>query len=358
MASAATTSAPRVSGLVIEGTDMLRILLRVLAGLVVLVVLAVVAGPFLISAKPSDGVASSAEAASAESRFVGIPFAGTAGLAVHYLEPRSPADPRASSPDATAFLLLHGFTFNAWTWQPVLDTFAARGRAVAYDQLPYGLSAKPMRAAWDGPNPYSKEAAITQLFAVMDALGLERAVLVGNSSGGTLALEAALAHPERVSGLILVAPWVYATRPTLPEWLAGLPQMRRLSLLIARKLGENGALLDLSYADASGITDARRAQFGVHTRVAGWDLAWGELLALSLSAPVTVSAHLAEVTIPVLLVSGETDRLVPIEDSRRVAEALPDATFAVIEGCGHVPQEECPQAFEAVVGEWLDARGL
>jgi pimeloyl-ACP methyl ester carboxylesterase len=41
-----------------------------------------------------------------------------------------------------------------------------------------------------------------------------------------------------------------------------------------------------------------------------------------------------------------------------VAEALPDATFAVIEGCGHVPQEECPQAFEAVVGEWLDARGL
>lgn len=357
MGSSAATSAPRVIGLVIEGTDMLRILLRVLAGLVVLVVLAVVAGPFVISAKPSDGLASNAAAASAESRFVGIPFAGTAGLAVHYLEPPSPAVSGAST-DATAFLLLHGFTFNAWTWQPVLDAFAARGRTVAYDQLPYGLSAKPARAEWDGPNPYSKEAAITQLFAVMDALGLERAVLVGNSSGGTLALEAALAHPERVSALILVAPWVYATRPTLPEWLASLPQMRRLSLLIARKLGENGALMDLSYADATKISDARRAQFGIHTRIAGWDRAWGELLALSLSAPVTVSAHLAEVTIPVLLVSGETDRLVPIEDSRRVAEALPDATFAVIEGCGHVPQEECPQAFAAVVGEWLDARGL
>ncbi|EGV19907.1 alpha/beta fold hydrolase [Thiocapsa marina] len=336
---------------------MLRILLKVLAGLVVLVVLAIVAGPFLISAKPSDGLASNAEAASAESRFVGIPFAGTAGLAVHYLKPPSQALPEAS-PDATAFLLLHGFTFNAWTWQPVLDAFAARGRTVAYDQLPYGLSAKPMRADWEGPNPYSKDAAITQLFAVMDALGLERAVLVGNSSGGTLALEAALAHPERVSALILVAPWVYATRPTLPEWLASLPQMRRLSLLIARKLGENGALLDLSYADASGISQERRAQFKVHTRVAGWDLAWGELLALSLSAPVTVSAHLAQVTMPVLLISGDMDRLVPIEDSRRVAEALPNATFAVIEGCGHVPQEECPDAFETVVSEWLDAGGL
>jgi len=346
-----------VIGLVIEGTDMLRILLRVLAGLVVLVVLAVVAGPFLISGKPSDGLASNAEAASTESRFVGIPFAGTAGLSIHYLEPPSQALSGAPS-DATAFLLLHGFTFNAWTWQPVLDAFAARGRAVAYDQLPYGLSAKPMRADWDGPNPYSKDAAITQLFAVMDALGLERAVLVGNSSGGTLALEAALTHPERVSALILVAPWVYATRPTLPEWLASLPQMRRLSLLIARKLGEDGALMDLSYADATKISEERRAQFGIHARVAGWDLAWGELLALSLSAPVTVSAHLAEVAMPVLLVSGETDRLVPIEDSRRVAETLPDATFAVIEGCGHVPQEECPAAFKAVVEEWLDARGL
>jgi pimeloyl-ACP methyl ester carboxylesterase len=343
------TTAP----LVIEGTDMFRILLRVLAVLVALVVVVVIAGPFLISGKPSEGLASNAEAASDESRFLEVPFTGTDGLEVHYLEHSSEA-----SSDATPFLLLHGFTFNAWTWQPMLVDFAARGRAVAYDQVPYGLSAKVMRPDRAGPNPYSKEAAIAQLFGVMDGLGLERAVLVGNSSGGTLALEAALARPERVAALILVAPWVYVTRPTLPEALASLPQMRRLSLLIARKLGENGALLDLSYADASVITDERREQFAVHTRIAGWDLAWGELLALSLSAPVTVSERLAEVRVPVLVVSGEHDRLVPVEDSRRVAEQLPHATFAVIPGCGHVPQEECPDALELVVDEWLDAQTL
>jgi pimeloyl-ACP methyl ester carboxylesterase len=332
---------------------MIRILLRVLAVLIALVVLVVVAGPFLISAKPSEGMSFPAEAALAESRFVWIPFAGTDGFEVHYLE--SPADVPS---DATHFLLLHGFTFNAWTWAPVLDLFAERGRAMAYDQLPYGLSAKPTHGDWDGPNPYSKEAAITQLFSIMDNLGLQRVALVGNSSGGTLALEAALAHPERVSALILVAPWVYVTRPTLPEGLASLPQMRRLSLLIARKLGENGALLDLSYADAARISDERREHFDVHTRVAGWDLAWGELLALSLSAPVTVSERLAEVQVPVLLVTGDTDRLVPVEDSRRVAEQLPNATFALIPGCGHVPQEECPDEFERVVDEWLQAQGL
>ena len=332
---------------------MVGILLRVLAIVVVLFALAVIAGPFLISSEPREGLASNTEAAMAESRFVRIPFAGTAGLAVHYLEP-----PTDAPSWATPFLLLHGFTFNAWTWQPALDAFAARGRVVAYDQVPYGLSAKPARADWDGPNPFSKEAAITQLFAVMDALDLERAVLVGNSSGGTLALEAALARPGRVEALILVAPWVYVTRPTLPATVASLPQMRRLSLLIARKLGENGPLLDLSYADASAITDGRRERFAIHARVAGWDLAWGELLSLSLSTPVTVSEHLVQVQVPVLVVTGEMDRVVPVDDSRRVAGQLPDASFVVIPGCGHVPQEECPDQFARVVGDWLDARRI
>lgn len=332
---------------------MVRILLWALAGVVALVVLAVIAGPFLISPDPSQGSASGAEAATAESRFVRIPFPGTQGLDIHYLEP-----PTGALPGATPFLLLHGFTFNAWTWQPVLDAFAGRGRAVAYDQVPYGLSAKPARTEWQGPSPFSKEAALMQLFAVMDALGLERAVLVGNSSGGTLALEAALARPERVEALILVAPWVYVTRPTLPAAVASLPQLHRLSLLIARKLGENAALLDLSYADASAISDVRRDRFAVHTRMAGWDLAWGELLALSLSTPVTVSEHLEEVRVPVLLVTGGTDRLVPVDDTRRVAGRLPDASLAVIPGCGHVPQEECANRFERVVGDWLDARGI
>jgi pimeloyl-ACP methyl ester carboxylesterase len=330
-----------------------RILLKLVAVVMVLMVLVVVGGPFLISARPSEGLASGVEAALPESRFTLIPFAGTEGLAVHYLEPAS-----ATPTTATPFLLLHGFTFNVWTWEPVLDLFAARGRTLAYDQLPYGLSAKPSPTEWTGPSPYSKEAAIAQLFALMDQLGLERTVLVGNSSGGTLALEAALARPERVAALILVAPWVYATRPTLPEWLASLPQMRRLSLLIARKLGGNGPLLDLSYLDPAKITDERRERFLIHRQIAGWDLAWGELLALSLHTPIRVSERLAEVQVPVLLVSGDADRLVPVADTKRVADALPAATLAILPGCGHTPQEECPEDFKRVVGQWLDGQGL
>lgn len=341
-----------------------------LAVLLALTLVVVLLGPFLIPATSSADRGQAADVAPAVSRFVTVPFAGTQGINLHYQvagpteipadchqgTPQTPEDERLCRDlDAQpTFILLHGFTFNLFTWDPVRDFLAARGRVLAYDQIPYGLSAKLTAADWSGPNPYAKEAAIEQLFAFMDALGVERAILVGNSSGGTLALEAALARPERVAGLILVAPWVYAQRPTLPAWVAELPQLRRLSLLIGRKLGE-GVLLDYSYADPGRVTDARRAQMTVHARVRDWDLAWGELLNRSLSSPVTVSARLAELTQPVLLVSGDRDKLVPVADTRRVAEALPDTALAAIPGCGHVPQEECPRAFEQAVADWLAA---
>ena len=364
---------------------MLRRVFLLLAVLLVLSLAVVLLGPFLIPATSTAGQEQAAAVAPASSRFVAVPFPGTQGISLHYQEAGPTWGAAAGSGDSNitgtdavraagegadlggwekdgrlgreegpTFILLHGFTFNLFTWDSIRDFLATRGRVLAYDQIPYGLSAKLTATDWSGPNPYSKEAAIEQLFAFMDVQGVGRAILVGNSSGGTLAMEAALARPERVAGLILVAPWVYAQRPTLPAWVAELPQLRRLSLLIGRKLGE-GVLLNYSYADPGRIDDSRRALMTVHAQVRDWDLAWGELLNRSLSSPVTVSARLAGLIHPVLLVSGDQDKVVPMADTRRVADALPDAALAVIPGCGHVPQEECPRAFEQAVAAWLAA---
>ncbi|KAA6186867.1 alpha/beta hydrolase [Thiohalocapsa marina] len=345
---------------------MLRFLARFLVFVLAVLLIVAVAGPLLVDPTPAPGATRAETVATADSRFVSIPFAGTNGLNLHYLDSAidpavapsidsaiGPAAARAADGRELTFVLLHGFTFNAFTWNHTLGTLAPFGRALAYDQIPYGLSAKPLPGTWSGPNPYAKASALEQLFAFLDALGIERAVLVGNSSGGTLALEAALAAPERVQGLILLGPWVQSQRPNLPDWFATLPQMQRISLLLARYLGGNSPLLDYSYADPTRIDDERRALTGIHRRMANWDAAWAALLTHSLSEPVLISQHLEAITQPALVISGSVDQVVPIADTRATAEALPNATLEILPGCGHVPQEECPDQVARVVTDWL-----
>jgi len=305
--------------------------------------------PFLVSTAPMAGLAPARALAPEASRFLTIPFDGTDGLEIHYLQ-----GPDSAAADAPNFLLLHGFTFNAFTWNELLDFFGGHGRVAAYDQVPYGLSAKPIPDDWQGPSPYTREAAVDHLLAVMDGLGMHEAVLVGNSAGGALALEAALAAPGRVAGLILLDPWVYIRRPTLPTAIARLPQMERLSLLLARYLGQSQALLERSYADPARITAQRRALTGLHAGVEHWDLAWGELLHRSLTSVVAVSDRLGEIDQPALVIHGAEDELVPVADSRRLVAALPGARpLVVLPGCGHVPQEECPAQVEEAIADWL-----
>lgn len=325
---------------------------RLLLGLVILVVLVVVAGAggtlFIDPASMAASLPGRIEEPNV-SRFVTVPFVGTEGVEIHYIEAEGP--PGADGP---AFVLLHGFTFNAFTWMDQLPRLADFGRTVAPDQIPYGLSQKLISSDWAGPNPYSRQAAVEQVIAFMDALDLDRVVLVGNSSGGTLALEVALARADRVSGLVLIAPWVYVKRPVFPPLVAHSLPMRRLSLFIARRLGSGGGLLDYSYADAAKISEERRRLAELHTSTRNWDLAWGELLNRSLSSPVAVSARLERVGQPALVVAGDSDRLVPVEDSMRVAGRIPDGSFELVSDCGHVPHEECPQAFGRILERWLN----
>jgi len=348
---------------------MLRFLFRSLLFVIAVGLIALAVGPLLVDPTPAVGATSAKAVARSESRFVDLPFAGTAGINLHFLEQggslpqgqeqvavpaaRQDSASATSQPGELTFVLLHGFTFNAFTWNQLLDAFAAQGRVVAYDQIPYGLSAKLLPGTWIGENPYSKAAARKQLFAFMDALEIEQAILVGNSSGGTLALEAALSRPDRIAALILLAPWVHANRPILPDWLAQLPQTQRLTLLLARYLGGESPLLDYSYADPTRIDDQRRVLTGIHREMANWDVAWSALLNHSLTDPVEISAHLAEVKQPVLVVAGAMDQVVPVADSEAAAAELPNAQFRLLPDCGHVPQEECPAQVADAVSSWL-----
>jgi pimeloyl-ACP methyl ester carboxylesterase len=328
----------------------LKILAAILGVLAIVVILALVVGPFLIPVSPLEGLASPQQVAGPESQFVTIPYTGTDGIDIHYLSGGSDLDE-----EMPIFILLHGSLFNAYTWNEVMDYFDERGRVIAYDQIPYGLSEKLVEGDWTGENPYTSAASVDQLFLFLDALDVDKAVLVGNSYGGVLAVEAALAEPERVEALILADAAVYV-QEELPAWVMTLSQVRRLGPLFARQLGRSEAFVRQTYLEPERISEERMDLTMVHTQVDQWDEAlWEYLRVWGVDGP-DAAVHVAEIQQPTLVITGDSDAVVPVADSERLQSELPNSELVILPACGHVPQEECPDAFGNAVDEWLSRK--
>jgi pimeloyl-ACP methyl ester carboxylesterase len=233
-----------------------------------------------------------------------------------------------------------------------LDLFEQYGQAFAYDQIPYGLSEKLVAGDWEARTPYSSEAAVEQLFLFMDALAIERAILIGNSYGAALAVQATLAYPERVDALILADAAVYVEEE-MPAWLFELPQVRHLGPVLARQLGQSEAFIRQTYRDPAQISTERMAQTMIQTQVTNWDMAYWEYLRVWGSDTPNYQARIPEIQQPALVISGDSDNVVPVADSQKLHAELPNSTLTILPSCGHVPQEECPELFENAVITWL-----
>ena len=325
----------------------LKRLAKILGVIFILIILLLAVGPFLIPVAPLEGLASAQQVATNESKFITIPFSGTDGIDIHYMSNNTNA-----TDDTPTFVLLHGSNFNSYTWTEVFDFFSQQGQVIAYDQIPYGLSEKLVAGDWSDRNPYSSVAAVDQLFLLLDELNVGHAVLVGNSYGATLAVQAAQAHPERVDALILVDAAVYVEEE-MPAWLFDLPQMRRLGPLFARQLGQSEAFIRQTYLNPEQISDERMALTMIQTQVRDWDTAYWEYLRVwGLDTPDYIT-RIPEIQQPVLVISGDSDAIVPVSDSQTLHSELPNSELVILPSCGHVPQEECPDIFEEAVGEWL-----
>jgi pimeloyl-ACP methyl ester carboxylesterase len=317
--------------------------------ILVLLAVALLVGPFLVPVPSTAQLAASADLAGPGSRFVDVPYAGDT-LTVHYEE--------AGSGDRN-LLLLHGFAASTFSWREVLAPLGELGRTVAYDRPAFGLTERPLRETWQGDwdrqNPYPAAAQVELTMGVMDQLGMDKAVLVGNSAGGTVAMLTALAHPERVEALVLIDPAVYAGGNPVPGLRAvfNTPQMRHLGPLIAQQIqGWGQDFARSAWHDPSKITDDIWAGYLKPLQVANWDRALWELTASN--APSGLPERLQEFDLPVLVITGDDDRIVPMEQSVRLAEELPNAELVVVPACGHVPHEECPQAVMDAITAFLD----
>jgi pimeloyl-ACP methyl ester carboxylesterase len=268
------------------------------------------------------------------------------GLALHY---------KRQGQGEPTLMLLHGFGASVFSWREVLTPLAERGTAIAFDRPAFGLTERPVPGAWQGTNPYSAEAQVALTVGLMDRLDVDRAILIGHSAGGTVAIQTALEHPERVPALILVAPAVYTEGGTALGWLRPLlrtPQMRRLGPLLVRSISVEGQeTLRRAWHDPSQITPEVVAGYREPLRAENWDRALWELTAARRSTDI--ESQLDTLQIPTLVITGDDDRIVPTAQSVRLSRELPDAELVVIPDCGHVPHEECPEAFLRAVEDFL-----
>ena len=302
---------------------------------IILIIPLIIALPALPDLAPVD------ELTDPDSQFIEIE-----SLKVHYKQ-------AGSGP--TTLILLHGFGASTFSWHAVMQPMAAANRVIAYDRPAFGLTSRPLPGDWSNRNPYSLDGQADLLVALLDAKGIDQAVLVGNSAGGTLAVYTALKYPGRVRALILVDAAIYSGGG-IPGWskpLLNTPQGNWFGVLLARQIQNRGMdLLRLAWHNPARITPEIIAGYRKPLRLANWDQAlWQLTLA---HQPPQFEAHLSELDLPVLVITGDDDRIVPTAQSLRLAREIPAARLALLQFCGHVPQEECPEAFLPAVNDFLN----
>jgi len=310
------------------------------AKIVLIVFLSILAiillGPFLVPVPPLQNTVPVIQLADPDSLFMDVN-----GLTIHY---------KIMGKGQPAIVLLHGFGASTYSWREVMGPLSKYGTVIAYDRPAFGLTERPMPGEWQGESPYSPRAQVNQLFGLMDALGVEKAILIGNSAGGTVAVNAVLKAPSRVVGLVLVDAAISEVTgaPSLVQLLARTPQVNHLGPLIARQIREWGVdFLNTAWHDPAKITPEILENYQKPLRVANWDRALWELTRAT--QRTNLDARLGELNLPVLVVTGDDDRIVPTAGSIRLAGEIPGARLEVFKNCGHVPQEECPDAFLSVV---------
>ena len=301
-------------------------------------------GPFLIPVN-SSGTLTNVEAATAQfgdkSKFIEV-----VGHDVHYLTAGDPSSDKL-------ILLLHGFGANVSTWDLVLDELGAAGFVVAYDRAAFGFTERP--ETWSGTNPYSSAGQLEVIQALVDEFGAgKEVVILGHSAGGNLAAAFAAANPGSVDELILLAPAVYSTGggPSWLNWIYDIPQLNHVGPALVSSIATSGLdLLQESYYDKSLVTEELTAKYTAPLKIVGWEKAFWNYN----KAPRTtnVDKQLALLTVPTLVITGDTDEVVATADSIRLAGELPNAQLVVIENCGHLPNEEKSQEFLTAVAGFL-----
>lgn len=260
-----------------------------------------------------------------------------------------------------AVVLCDGIGCAGYVWRALLPALARERRVIHWNYRAHGRSAAPA-----DPERMTVEDCVSDLVAVLDAAGEERAVVAGHSMGVQIALELHRRHPERVAALLLVcgapgnpldtfhdSPVLRVTFPYAKQLVLSFPGVARLAFraLVPTDLALNYAMT----FEVDGARVRREDLVRYLEDLAAIDPTLFVRL-LASAGEHDARDHLARVDVPTLVVAGERDTFTPLRLSESIHRAIPGSELVVVPGGTHVAPLEDPELVAARAIAFLAAR--
>ena len=252
--------------------------------------------------------------------------------------------------DGQAIFLIHGSNSSLQTWEPLVALLGEKYRLISLDLFGHGLT---------GPNPtgaYDADTNIAAAVRVLDAVGVDQAYWVGNSMGGWLTWRAGLSVPERTAGLALIDAsgaqveekgQVYLGARLAQSWIGQmlLPEITPRFLVkssleesVARPERLSEELVD-RYWELLRFPGNRQASLD-RARTPRQPEKWADVGSLEM---------------PVLLLWGEQDKVIPVSHAKAFASAIPETKLIIYPDAGHLPMEEKPEQVARDIDDWIES---
>jgi pimeloyl-ACP methyl ester carboxylesterase len=253
----------------------------------------------------------------------------------------------------TPVVLLHGAGSSIEVWTRNIEALAQHHRVYAFDMVGSGLSDKPTVT-------YTLEYQLQFFKEFLTTFGIERAILIGNSLGGAIALKFALDSPERLEKLVLISSFGLGREITVfHRLLAAVPAIANLArpsrqgakMMLGANVYDSRSIpsewIELSYQwfKQPGRKQAMTSMLKPNLNV------WG--VRREVFKPIV--QRLRDIKMPTLVVWGKQDRVFPVSHAHVAAQGIPNARLHIFERCGHWAQLEYFKEFNDLVAEFLPA---
>ena len=266
---------------------------------------------------------------------------------------------RANLNSDTPLILLHGFGAAIEHWRNNIPMLGQEYHVYALDLLGFGASRK-------ANTNYSVYLWVEQVHDFWQTFIQEPVVLVGNSIGSLVCLTAAVTYPDMVKGIVMLSlPDVSIRQEMIPRWLQPIvstvenlvasPLLLKTLLKILRRPSIIQRWAGVAYQDKTAITDELVAILSAPAYDEGSDKTFSALFKAVRQANFAPSAKevLPKLNIPMLLIWGSHDRMVPPTLAPIFAALNPQIKYVELEQVGHCPHDECPEKFNQILLDWL-----